>query len=111
MTVGKGKEGLLPVEMTREVTWDSVTWTVVDRSETELLKHSCEKQCGEDLKMFSFKVDVAGKHNYLVEVEKEGVVLTCSNVLVTSGIWTIKLLNFNQVENRDLVEVITDLEY
>ena len=96
--------------MTREVTWDSVTWTVVDRSETELLKHSCEKQCGEDLKMFSFKVDVVGKHEYLVEIKNEGEDLTCNNVLVTSGILMIRLLNFNQVENRDLVEVITDLE-
>ena len=89
MTVGKGKEGLLPVEMTREVTWDSVTWTVVDRSETELLKHSCVKQCREDLKTFSFKVDVSGRHlKYLVEMEKEGEILTCENTLFSLGIST-----------------------
>ena len=86
MTVGKGKEGLLPVEMTREVTWDSVTWTVVDRSQTELLKHSCEKQCGEDLKTFSFKVDAVGLHKYLVEMEKEGEILRCSSTLTILGI-------------------------
>ena len=88
MTLGKGKEGFLPVEMTREVTWDSVTWTVVGRSETELLKHSCEKQCGEDLKMFSFKVDAVGLHKYLVEMEKEGEILTCDNTLFSLGIST-----------------------
>ena len=90
--VGKGKEGLLPVEMTREVTWDSVTWTVVDRSQTELLKHSCQKQCEEDQKIFSFKVNVAGKHNYLVEVEKEGEILDCGNVLYSLGLSKIRFL-------------------
>ena len=88
MTVGKGKEGLLPVEMTRDMTWDSVTLKVVDRSETELLKHSCEKQCEEDLNMFSFKVDVVGLHKYLVEMEKEGEILICDNTLFSLGIST-----------------------
>ena len=76
------------MEMTREVTWDSVTWKVVDRSETELLKHSCEKQCEGDQKIFSFKVDVAGKHKYLVEVEKDGEILTCDSALFSLGIST-----------------------
>ena len=75
------------MQMTRGVTWDSVTWTVVDRSETEPLKHSCEKQCEEDLKMFSFKVNVLGLR-YWVEMEKEGEVLRCSSMLFSLGIST-----------------------
>ena len=87
MAIRKGKGGLLPVKMTRDMTWDSVTWTVVDRSETEPLKHSCEKQCEEDLKLFSFKVNVLDLQ-YLVEMEKEGEVLRCNSVLFSLGIST-----------------------
>ena len=86
MTVWKGKQGLLLVEMTREVTWDSVTWTVLDRSDTELLKHSCEKQCDEDWKIFSLKVDAAGRFKYLVEMEEDGEILRCSSMLFSLGI-------------------------
>ena len=73
------------------VTWDKVTWTVLDGAGTELLTNSCGQECGDEL--FSFRVDLAGVHQYLVQVEEEGEVLRCDSVLAIVGKITFKLLN------------------
>ena len=116
MTVKKGKRSILQVKVTREgngetqaeghvkrdvdtgdsviegtVTWDKVTWTVLDGAGTELLTNSCGQECGDEL--FSFRVDLAGVHQYLVQVEEEGEVLRCDSVLAIVGKITFKLLN------------------
>ena len=82
MTVKKGRSGLLPVTSSKQVIWDRVTWTVKDKSDTELLQSNCSTSCAE---MFSFKVDVGGVHEYLVEMEKGGEKFRCESDLFVAG--------------------------
>ena len=93
--VRKGAQGILPVEMTREVNWDSVTWTVKDRSNTELLKLSCGDECEGSQKMFSFKVEVAGVLEYLVQIKKDGELLECRSVLFNLGMIRLGFYQLN----------------
>ena len=91
--------------MIAALTWDSVTWTVVDSSGKEIFKVSCGKQCEKELKMFGFKVDVVGKHEYWVEMKKEGEVLTCHSELDIFGMSTFRLFRFqrfHQLRNSEL---------
>ena len=82
MTVKKGRSELLPVTSSKQVIWDRVTWTVRDKSDTELLKSNCSTSCAE---MFSFKVDVGGVHGYSVEMEKDGEKFRCESDLFVVG--------------------------
>ena len=96
----KGARGLLPVKMTKEVSWDNVTWIVKDRSNTELLKLSCGEKCEGSDKMFSFTVEAAGVFDYLVQIRKDGELLECgSKITVILGkiIWMLYnlIMEFN----------------
>ena len=90
MNVKKGRPGILPVKTSRDVTWDSVSWSVEDKSGSELHKHTCVRDCGE-VEMFSFKVEVAGVHKYSVKMENEGEMLKCDNVAAFIGELTFGL--------------------
>ena len=104
--VRKGAQGILPVEMTREVSWDSVTWTVKDRSNTELLKLSCGEKCEADQHMFSFTVEAAGVFDYLVQIRKDGELLECgSKITVILGKLIWMLYNSIMVLNIELLNL------
>ena len=90
MNVKKGRPGILPVKTSRDVTLESVSWTVEDKSGSELLKHSCFKECGE-VEMCGFNVEVSGVHKYSVQMEKEGEILKCDSVLAVIGMLILKL--------------------
>ena len=104
--VRKGAQGSLPVKMTREVSWDNVTWIVKDRSNTELLKLSCGEKCEEDHEVFSFTVEAAGVFDYLVQIRKDGELLECgSKITVILGKIIWMLYNSIMVLNIELLNL------
>ena len=104
--IRNGARRLLPVKMTKEVSWDSVTWIVKDRSNTELLKLSCGEKCEEDHEMFSFTVEAAGVFDYLVQIRKDGELLECgSKITVILGKIIWMLYNSIMVFNIELLNL------
>ena len=82
LDIKKGKSGVLPVTTSKHVTWDSVTWKVLDKSDSELLKGSCQTACDN---LFNFKVDRAGVHKYTVEMINGGDKIRCDSRLSVIG--------------------------
>ena len=84
VNIKKGKSGILPVTTNRDhVTWDTVTWTVLDGSRSTILEGSCQTDCDD---MFSFsKVATAGVHTYSVVIVKEGETVSCNSRLAVLG--------------------------
>ena len=87
MITARGEQGLLPVTTSRHVTWDKVTWRVLDKSMLQLFEQSCQTPCLEQV--FSFNVDTAGFHSYVIVVDKEGARLVCMNQLIIFGMYTL----------------------
>ena len=82
MVIKRGKPGVLPVT-TNTATWDRVTWTVLDQSDSQIFKRNCQGSCKTE--MFGFSVNSAGVYRYLVDMEKEGESMECGNKLVVFG--------------------------
>ena len=84
VNIKRGKSGILPVTKSRDhVTWDTVTWTVLDGSGSTILEGSCQTDCDD---MFSFsKVDTAGVHTYSVVIEKGGETVSCNSRFAVFG--------------------------
>ncbi|KAL5268949.1 hypothetical protein ACHWQZ_G002694 [Mnemiopsis leidyi] len=84
VNIKKGKSGILPVTKSRDhVTWDTVTWTVLDGSGSTILEGSCQTDCDG---IFSFsKVETAGVHTYSVLIEKEGETVSCNSRFAVFG--------------------------
>ena len=76
------KSGVLPVTTSKHVTWDSVTWKVLDESDSELMEDSCQTGCQD---MFNFNVDRAGVHKYSVEMINGGKKIRCDSRLSVIG--------------------------
>ena len=85
LNIRKGKSGVLPVTTSKHVTWDTVTWKVLE-NDSELLEGFCQAGCDD---MYNFKVGKAGVHRYLVEMRKDpgGVSLTCEDTLGVLGMF------------------------
>ena len=77
------------------MTWDSVTWKVLEESGSELLEDSCQAACDD---MYNFKVGTAGVHRYWVEMSKGGVSLSCENRLGVIGTFKFLLLSITVIE-------------
>ncbi|XP_063684359.1 uncharacterized protein LOC134818650 [Bolinopsis microptera] len=76
----KEEQAYLPVKTTGgDVTWDKLTWAVVDQSGEVIVSHTCLEKCGIN-EMF-LKVDVAGVYEYRVKMLKEGEELECGSEL------------------------------
>ena len=82
LNIKKGRSGVLPVTKSKDVTWDTVTWKVLDKSGSELSEDSCQTACDD---MFNFKVNTAGVHSYSVEMRNGGKSLTCDSILRVLG--------------------------
>ena len=87
MSITTGEPGVLPVTTSRHVTWDTVTWSVLDKSMLQLFQNSCQNPCLEQV--FSFNVDTAGFHSYVISMDKEGARLVCMNQLIILGMYTL----------------------
>ena len=115
LNIRKGKSGVLPVTTSKHVTWDTVTWKVLNEDESELLGGSCETACHD---MYNFKVGKAGVHRYLVEMRKDpgGVSLTCENTLGVLGMFVYVFIscseyntdycNFNFVSHTNGIQLL-----
>ena len=89
--ITRGESGVLPVKTSKEVTWSTAMWTVLDKSELQLFEHSCQTPCLEQ--MFSFNVDTAGFHTYIIMVvDMEGTEWQCENLLAVLGTYHVNLL-------------------
>ena len=74
----------------RNVTWDTVTWTVVDKSGGELHKYSCHQSECKVNEMFRVKSESPGVHKYSVVIRMEGETLKCDSVLLNYGLLITK---------------------
>ena len=82
MVIKKGKPGILPAT-TNIATWDRITWTVLDQSDSQIFKRHCQGSCLTE--MYSLRVNSAGVYRYLVDLEKAEESIECGNKLVVFG--------------------------